>query len=67
MTESKKTAERLIQEINRRAVLYCNEAYTAPTSQDLMVVRNAMLIGAEIVNNTHAEELRAEIRELERG
>lgn len=48
--------ERIIIEIKRRAALFCADNFTVPTPEDLLVIENAMLIGASIAFENEAAE-----------
>lgn len=53
-------SERLISEIKRRAALFCTDNFTRPTPSDLLIIENAMLIGASISNEVATADLREE-------
>jgi hypothetical protein len=50
-------SEELRRRVKERAALFCDDNYRFITPQDLLIIENAMLIGALIVGELEMEEL----------
>ncbi len=51
-------SEELKRRVKQRAALFCADNYRFTTAQDLLVIENAMLIGALIIGELEMEELK---------
>lgn len=50
--------EELKRRIKQRATLFCMDNYRFTTAQDLIIIENAMLIGALVVGELEMEDLK---------
>jgi len=62
-----KQSEKIIEEIDKRAVVYAQDNLINPTEWEIMFVKNAMLIGSSIALETELTLEKEGIERLKHG
>ena len=58
-------AEEMLRRIDAQATQFCVDNYRHPTAQDILVIKNAMMVGAAIRMAIEQENVTAENEALE--